>query len=114
MTDEELPRPERSAGDDVTIRLNSVNVRYGLIPALVDMGMEVRRGEIVCLLGGNASGKSTTMKTIISAVRVRAGEIWYEGRNICSWSMPQRVRAGIAIAPEARRIRSSLPVNGPR
>jgi len=110
VTEGGLPQPGRQAPDDVILRLESVNVRYGPIPALVDVAMEVRRGEIVCLLGGNASGKSTTMKTIIGAVRVRAGNIWYEGQNIGSWSTSKRVRAGIAIVPEARRIFPRLTV----
>jgi len=110
VTEGEPPQPGRQAPDDVILRLESVNVRYGPIPALVDVAMEVRRGEIVCLLGGNASGKSTTMKTIIGAVRVRAGKIWYEGQNIGSWSTSKRVRAGIAIVPEARRIFPRLTV----
>ncbi|HKF15863.1 MAG TPA: ABC transporter ATP-binding protein [Candidatus Dormibacteraeota bacterium] len=110
MTDKRVTPPERRAGDDVILRLEAVNVRYAPIPALVDVEMEVHRGEIVCLLGGNASGKSTTMKTIIGAVRVRAGDIWYEGQNICSWSTSKRVRAGIAIVPEARRIFPRLTV----
>ena len=110
MTEIGVLQPERRAADDVILRLESVNVRYGPIPALVDVGMEVRRGEIVCLLGGNASGKSTTMKSIIGAVPVRAGNIWYEGRNICSWTTSKRVRAGIAIVPEARRIFPRLTV----
>ena len=105
-----VPRPERGAAGDVMLRLESVDVRYGPIPALVDVAMEVRRGEIVCLLGGNASGKSTTMKTIIGAVRVRGGAIWYEDQDICSWSTSRRVRAGIAIVPEARRIFPRLTV----
>ena len=98
------------AADDVMLRLDAVDVRYGAIPALVNVAMEVRRGEVVCLLGGNASGKSTTMKTVIGAVRNRAGTIWYEGVDIGSWPTSRRVRAGIAIVPEARRIFPRLTV----
>jgi branched-chain amino acid transport system ATP-binding protein len=96
--------------DDSVLRLESVEVRYGAIPALLDVAMEVRRGEVVCLLGGNASGKSTTMKTVIGAVRSRSGTIWYEGQNIGDWPTSKRVRAGIAIVPEARRIFPRLTV----
>ena len=92
------------------LRLDAVDVRYGPIPALVNVAMEVRRGEVVCLLGGNASGKSTTMKTVIGAVRNRAGTIWYEGGDIGAWPTSRRVRAGIAIVPEARRIFPRLTV----
>ena len=102
--------PATAGGDDVLLRLESVEVRYGAIPALIDVAMHVRRGEVVCLLGGNASGKSTTMKTIIGAVRPRAGSIWFDGREISSWPTSKRVRAGIAIVPEARRIFPRLTV----
>ncbi|MDQ6711036.1 MAG: ATP-binding cassette domain-containing protein, partial [Candidatus Dormibacteraeota bacterium] len=55
-------------GKDIVLQLQDVEVRYGPIPALRAVSMEIRRGEIVCLLGGNASGKSTTMKAVIGSV----------------------------------------------
>ena len=97
-------------GDDVLLRLSRVEVRYGAIPALRDVSMEVRRGEIVCLLGGNASGKSTTMKTVIGAVRCSRGSIFFDGEEITSWPTSKRVQRGIAIVPEARRIFPRLTV----
>jgi branched-chain amino acid transport system ATP-binding protein len=72
--------------------------------------MEVRRGEIVCLLGGNASGKSTTMKTVMGAVRCSRGSVWFDGKEITTWSTSRRVAHGIAIVPEARRIFPRLTV----
>ncbi len=102
--------PAPSGADDVMLRLEAVEVRYGAIPALIDVEMQVRRGEVVCLLGGNASGKSTTMKTIIGTVRPRAGSIWFDGQEISTWPTSKRVRAGIAIVPEARRIFPRLTV----
>ncbi|HYM48969.1 MAG TPA: ABC transporter ATP-binding protein [Candidatus Limnocylindrales bacterium] len=94
----------------VVLRLQDVEVRYGPVPALRDVSMEVRRGEIVCLLGGNASGKSTTMKTVIGSVRCSKGRIWYEGEDITTWPTSRRVMRGIAIVPEARRIFPRLSV----
>ncbi|MDQ6883056.1 MAG: ABC transporter ATP-binding protein [Candidatus Dormibacteraeota bacterium] len=72
--------------------------------------MEIRRGEIVCLLGGNASGKSTTMKAVIGSVRVTRGTIVYEGQDITNWNTSRRVEHWIAIVPEARRIFPPLTV----
>ena len=72
--------------------------------------MEIRRGEIVCLLGGNASGKSTTMKTVIGSVRPAKGSVSYEGADITNWNTSRRVAHGIAIVPEARRIFPRLTV----
>jgi len=99
-----------AATDSVLLRLSGVEVRYGAIPALRDVSMEVRRGEIVCLLGGNASGKSTTMKTVIGAVRCSRGSVWFDGEDITSWPTSKRVGHGIAIVPEARRIFPRLTV----
>ncbi|TMD40622.1 MAG: ABC transporter ATP-binding protein [Chloroflexi bacterium] len=72
--------------------------------------MEIRRGEIVCLLGGNASGKSTTMKTVIGSLRPSQGTVFYEGLDITNWNTSRRVGSGIAIVPEARRIFPRLTV----
>jgi branched-chain amino acid transport system ATP-binding protein len=90
--------------------LQDVEVRYGPVPALRDVSMEIRRGEIVCLLGGNASGKSTTMKTVIGSVRPAKGSVWYDGQDITNWNTSRRVAHGIAIVPEARRIFPRLTV----
>src|SRR5207244_11056321 len=95
-------RPPPAA--DVVLRLEDVAVRYGPVPALRDVSMELRRCEIVCLLGGNASGKSTTMKAVIGSVRPAKGSVWYDGQDITNWNTSRRVAHGIAIVPEARRI----------
>jgi branched-chain amino acid transport system ATP-binding protein len=92
------------------LKLEGVEVRYGPIPALTDLTIEIGRGEIVCLLGGNASGKSTVMKTVIGSLRPSVGRVFYEGRDITSWPISRRVRQGIAIVPEARRVFPRLTV----
>ncbi len=110
--DGEPPPPDKrpAAGKEIVLRLEDVEVRYGPIPALRAVTMEIRRGEIVCLLGGNASGKSTTMKAVIGSVRCTRGRILYEGLDITSWNTSRRVGHGIAIVPEARRIFPRLTV----
>lgn len=110
MDDEQRPRSDERPSDDVVLRLQNVEVRYGAVPALRQVSMEIRRGEIVCLLGGNASGKSTTMKTIIGSVRPSKGSVRYDGRDITDWNTSRRVASGIAIVPEARRIFPRLTV----
>jgi branched-chain amino acid transport system ATP-binding protein len=90
--------------------LQDVEVRYGPVPALREVSMEIRQGEIVCLLGGNASGKSTTMKAVIGSIRCSRGSIWYDGQDITNWNTARRVTRGIAIVPEARRIFPRLTV----
>jgi branched-chain amino acid transport system ATP-binding protein len=95
---------------EAMLRLEGVEVRYGPIPALRDLTLEVRTGEIVCLLGGNASGKSTTMKTVIGSLRPSLGRVLFEGADITSWPTSRRVANGIAIVPEARRVFPRLTV----
>jgi len=92
------------------LRLRGVSAFYGPVQALFDVDLEVHRGEVVCLLGGNASGKSTTMKTIIGTLAVARGEIELDGRRIERWTPGARVRAGLAIVPEARRIFPEMSV----
>src|SRR6202011_6414169 len=93
--DGQRPPSPAPALKDVVLRLQDVEVRYGPVPALRDVSMEIRRGEIVCLLGGNASGKSTTMKTVIGSVRCTHGAIVYEGQDITDWNTSRRVAHGI-------------------
>ena len=62
--------------------MQAVEVRYGPVPALRDVSMEIRRGEIVCLLGGNASGKSTTMKTVLGIVKPTTGRVEFAGEDV--------------------------------
>ena len=81
-----------------------MDVYHGPHHVLQAVDCEVRSGEIVCLLGGNASGKSTTMKTIMGVVRPTRGSVELDGTRIDRWETGDRVRAGIAAVPEARRV----------
>jgi branched-chain amino acid transport system ATP-binding protein len=92
------------------LRLAGVSAFYGPVQALFDVELEVRRGEIVCLLGGNASGKSTTMKTIIGTLTVAGGTIELDGQRVERWRPGRRVEAGLAIVPEARRVFPEMSV----
>jgi branched-chain amino acid transport system ATP-binding protein len=99
-----------SARVEPLLRFSDVHVGYGPIEVLHGIDLEVGTGEIVCLLGGNASGKSTTMKTVLGSVRPTKGEVWFDGRSISGLDTADRVAAGIAIVPEGRRIFSRLTV----
>jgi branched-chain amino acid transport system ATP-binding protein len=92
------------------LRFNAVDVYYGPHHVLQQVDYVVYRHEIVCLLGGNASGKSTTMKAIMGVVRPRRGTVEFDGRRIDQWETGDRVRAGIAAVPEARRVFPELSV----
>ncbi|HLH61917.1 MAG TPA: ABC transporter ATP-binding protein [Ktedonobacteraceae bacterium] len=86
------------------LRLSNVNTFYGPSQVLYDVSIQVNRGEIVCLLGANAAGKTTTMKTIFGLVRPRSGAIEFEGKRIDRMLPGDIVRLGMALVPEARRI----------
>jgi branched-chain amino acid transport system ATP-binding protein len=96
---------------DPLLALDSVDVYYGHFHALRGVTIEIGDGEIVSLLGGNASGKSTTMKTILGLNKVKSGTITFSGADITHQSTRARVRAGIASVPEARRVFPQMTVD---
>jgi branched-chain amino acid transport system ATP-binding protein len=92
------------------LTLDGVNTYYGQMHILQDMRLEVGQGELVCLLGGNASGKSTTLKTILGIVRPRTGSVSFAGEEISGRSTSYRIARGIAIVPENRRLFGPMTV----
>ena len=102
-------RPTWDGGPGV-LKLTDVVAHYGPIRALSSVTLEVRPGEIVCLLGGNASGKSTTMKTILGLVRPSAGQVELDGARIDGLPTETIVRRGVSLVPEARRIFGRMTV----
>src|SRR5947209_13334759 len=86
------------------LQLTDVDTYYGPSQVLKKVSLEVNKGEIVCLLGANAAGKTTTMKTIFGLVRPRKGTIEFEGQAIERKLPGDIVRLGLALVPEARRI----------
>lgn len=92
------------------LQIQSVNTFYGQVQVHFDLSLKVRSGEIVCLLGGNASGKSTTMKVIMGLVRPRSGDVIFNGQRINGLPTPSVVRLGIGSVPESRRIFAQMTV----
>ena len=92
------------------LELKNINTHYGPIHILQDVTIDVREGEIVCLLGGNASGKSTTLKTILGLVRPTSGEVVFRGERINERPTSYRIARGMAIVPENRRIFGAMTV----
>ncbi|HJU16506.1 MAG TPA: ABC transporter ATP-binding protein [Stellaceae bacterium] len=86
------------------LEFRQVDTYYGDLHVLKSVDYRIEAGEIVCLLGGNASGKSTTMKTIMGIVRPARGEVRFEGQSLSGVSVAERVRRGIAPVLEARRL----------
>jgi len=92
------------------LQLRGINTFYGPVQAHFDLDLEVRPGQIVSLLGGNASGKSTTMKVVLGLHKPRSGEVLFDGRSTLGLSTPQVVRRGIGSVPEARRLFPAMTV----
>ena len=93
------------------LALDDVNVYYGPFHALRGNSLTVGEGEIVSLLGGNASGKSTTMKTILGLVRPKSGTVRFAGEDVTHAPTRRRIAAGIASVPEARRVFPEMTVD---
>jgi len=105
-----VPTPGEASADGTLLTLDAVDVFYGPVQALHGVTLQVRPGEIVSLLGGNASGKSTTMKVILGLVNPRAGRVLLDGHDVAGVSTPDRIGRGIAAVPEARRVFPQMTV----
>ena len=92
------------------LSLDNVTTYYAQMRILEGVSLQVGDGELVCLLGGNASGKSTTLKTILGIVRPRTGRVLLGGEDVTTWAVPQRIARGVAIVPENRRLFGDMTV----
>jgi branched-chain amino acid transport system ATP-binding protein len=105
------PAADASATEPpVVLRLDNVHSYYGQIHALQGISLDVRKGEIVTLLGANGAGKTTTLKTIHGLLHAREGRIEFEGKDITSMPAYEHVKVGIGQSPEGRRIFSRMSV----
>lgn len=92
------------------LAFRGVNTHYGAAHILKDVDLEVYEGEMVCLLGGNASGKTTTLKTVLGMVEPTSGHVEIGGENTTGWSTAERVGAGVSMVPENRRLFKRMTV----
>ncbi|HEX8099859.1 MAG TPA: ABC transporter ATP-binding protein [Actinomycetota bacterium] len=106
--------PETTAGPEQdrkpVLELVNVSTHYGLLSVLRNVNVEIFQGEIVCLLGGNASGKTTTLKTILGYVAPSEGEVRLDGEVISGLPTTQIVSRGITMVPENRRLFARMTV----
>jgi branched-chain amino acid transport system ATP-binding protein len=92
------------------LQFEGVHTYYGQIHILDDVNLRVGPGELVCLLGGNASGKSTTLKTTLGIVKPRAGRVVFDGEDVTDVKTSYRIGRGMAIVPENRRLFAPMTV----
>lgn len=93
------------------LKISGLNVYYNAIHALQDVSIEVNSGEIVCMIGANGAGKSTTIRCISGLVRPRSGEILFEGKALQKLPPHEIVLLGIGQSPEGRRVFANMTVH---
>lgn len=86
------------------IELRNISVHYDKVQALADVSLNVRKGEIIALIGANGAGKTSTLRAITGLTRPSAGEIWFDSRRIDQLEPPRIVELGISMVPEGRHI----------
>jgi len=96
--------------DGVILALHNVSTHYGPVQVLRNVSLEIRSGEIVCLLGGNASGKTTTLKTILGYVVPSSGDVILDGTRVNGLPTQGLVERGVSMVPENRRLFKRMTV----
>ncbi len=102
--------PSATGDGQPLLRLSGIDTYYGEIHILQNVDLEVGEGELVCLLGGNASGKSTTLKTVLGIVEPRNGTVEFGGEDVTARTTSHRIARGMAIVPENRRLFAPMTV----
>jgi branched-chain amino acid transport system ATP-binding protein len=92
------------------LELEDLSAAYGAVRALHGVSLEVREGEVVCLLGTNGAGKTTTVRCIVGILRPAGGRIRFDGRRIDGLSPARIVSQGIGVVPEGRRLFPKMTV----
>jgi branched-chain amino acid transport system ATP-binding protein len=95
---------------NLLLKVESLELAYGEVPAVRDISFEVAEGEIVTLIGANGAGKTTTMRGVAGAMLPRRGTIVFAGNDVTRMPAHSRVLAGIALVPEGRRVFPALTV----
>lgn len=96
--------------DDIVLDVSDISISYGAVPAVRGASMQVRRGQVVTLVGANGAGKSTLMKCVAGLIKANAGSVKLNGQEMKSSSADIRVKHGLCLVPEGRRLFGSMTV----
>jgi branched-chain amino acid transport system ATP-binding protein len=105
-----MQRPILADPDRPLLSVDAIDVYYGAVRALFEVSLHVKAGEVVAVLGGNASGKSTTVKSVLGLVKPRNGAIVLDGERIDGRKPSEIIARGVASIPEGRRIFPEMSV----
>src|SRR6266849_4354725 len=105
-----LPRSQARGWPMSLLSVESIDSHHGLLQAVRQVSLELEEGETLALVGANGAGKTTLLRTIAGAHRPAAGRVVFEGRDITSVPAYRRVRSGITLVPEGRRLFTGLTV----
>jgi branched-chain amino acid transport system ATP-binding protein len=91
------------------LEVKGLSASYGAVPALSDVSLELKSGEIVTVIGANGAGKSTLLNSVMGALPSR-GQVWLDGENVSALGVEARVRRGLCLVPEKRELFGSMSV----
>lgn len=92
------------------LSIENLDVRYGQFKAVRSVSLKVGAGEVVAMIGANGAGKTTLMRTLAGAIRPAGGRIVFKGQDVTSMSAHERVKSGMVLVPEGRRLFSRMTV----
>ncbi len=95
---------------DAILAVSGLDAFYGEVQVLYGLDLELRRGEVLCLLGRNGAGKTTTLKAVMGLVRAAGGSIRLEGQDLTGLPAHEVPKAGIAYVPQGRRLFADMTV----
>jgi branched-chain amino acid transport system ATP-binding protein len=93
------------------LEVHELEVRYGRVHAVRGVSMTLAEGEVVAVLGANGAGKSSLLRAVLGLTRPSAGTVVFDGRDIIQWPTSRRVRSGLVLVPEGRRIVTTLTIH---
>jgi len=95
----------------VQLEVHDLDVRYGRVHAVRGISVKLAAGEIVAVLGANGAGKSTLLRAVLGLAKPSGGKVMFDGRDVTHWSTSARVRGGLVLVPEGRRIVMTLTIH---